>query len=75
MSLFDAMCFDFAPLADSDDQAGALNSAQDARVQVENLHSGCTLVFPCQSSIGAWQNLERCAVFPRKPQQQNVMQR
>ena len=42
ISLFDAKCFDIAPLADSDDKAVILNSAQDAGVQVEYLHRACT---------------------------------
>ena len=40
--LFDATCFNIAPLADFDEEAAVLDSAQDAGVQVETLHRACT---------------------------------
>ena len=51
ISLFDAKCFDIAPLADSDDKAVILNSAQDAGVQVEYLHRACTWFFSVKTPL------------------------
>ena len=42
ISLFDATIFDMAPRADSDDEAVFLDSAQDAGVLVEKMHSEYT---------------------------------
>ena len=45
ISLLDAIYFDFAWWADSDDQAAVLNDTQDTRVQDENVHYACTWFF------------------------------
>ena len=51
-SLVDATCFDFAPLADSDDMVAVFGSAQDARVRNEWNAQYAYILFLCQYSIG-----------------------
>ena len=49
--LFDATIFDMAPRIDFDDEAAFLDSAQDAGVLVENLHSVCVWSFRAKAQL------------------------
>ena len=51
ISLFDAKCFDFARLADFDDEAAVVYFAQDGGVRDENLHRGCSWFFSAKALL------------------------
>ena len=67
--------FDMAPLADSDEEAAFLVSAQDAGVLVENLHRACTWFFRAKARLapGDLPKLGRMCCNPEKIGRKNAL--
>ena len=69
----DAKCFDFARLADLDDEAVVLYSAKDVGVLDENSHSACTWFSRAKARLApakTWKDVTGCVHFQEHRQKE-----